>query len=167
MYQTSETMVREFHKALDHPIGEKPGDIDDFRRMLRASLIGEEVTELLCAIFGLSAKQEHYYKEVVTRMIDDMAVRRGDANLVEIADGCCDVHYVVSGTAIEFGIPEDAVYAEVHRSNMAKQGGPTRPDGKTLKPEGWLPPDVAGVLAVASGTFGLVETGEDQAPRDA
>ncbi len=38
---------------------------------------------------------------------------------------------------------------EVHRSNMAKVGGPIRGDGKRLKPEGWTPPDVAGVLAAA------------------
>jgi hypothetical protein len=29
---------------------------------------------------------------------------------------------------------------------MAKVGGPVRPDGKKLKPEGWQPPDIAGIL---------------------
>jgi hypothetical protein len=37
-------------------------------------------------------------------------------------------------------------FAEVHRTNMAKVGGPVRPDGKKLKPEGWQPPDIAGIL---------------------
>ena len=30
---------------------------------------------------------------------------------------------------------------------MAKAGGPLREDGKRLKPPGWTPPDIAGVLA--------------------
>jgi hypothetical protein len=29
---------------------------------------------------------------------------------------------------------------------MAKQGGAMRADGKLLKPEGWLPPDLAPIL---------------------
>jgi len=29
-----------------------------------------------------------------------------------------------------------------HASNMAKEGGKTRADGKVLKPEGWRPPDI-------------------------
>lgn len=44
------------------------------------------------------------------------------------------------------GIDLGPVFEEVHRANMAKVGGPTRADGKILKPEGWTPPDVAGVL---------------------
>jgi len=29
-----------------------------------------------------------------------------------------------------------------HASNMAKEGGKTRADGKVPKPEGWRPPDI-------------------------
>jgi hypothetical protein len=29
---------------------------------------------------------------------------------------------------------------------MAKEGGPVREDGKVLKPEGWLPPDLHSVF---------------------
>lgn len=69
----------------------------------------------------------------------------------KIADGLADVIYVAVGAALEFGIPLDRVWAEVHRSNMAKVDPATgkvikRADGKVLKPEGWTPPDVAGVL---------------------
>jgi predicted HAD superfamily Cof-like phosphohydrolase len=48
------------------------------------------------------------------------------------------------------GIPFRAVFKEVHRSNMAKldKNGTVlrREDGKVIKPEGWTPPDIAGVL---------------------
>jgi predicted HAD superfamily Cof-like phosphohydrolase len=41
------------------------------------------------------------------------------------------------------------VFEEVHRSNMAKlvDGKPLkRADGKVIKPEGWTPPDIEGVI---------------------
>ena len=31
----------------------------------------------------------------------------------------------------------------IHKSNMAKKGGGKRGDGKSLKPKGWEPPDIA------------------------
>lgn len=72
------------------------------------------------------------------------ALAAGD--LVEVADGLADVIYIALGCAIECGINLSSVFAEVHRSNLAKEGGPIREDGKRLKPPGWQPPDVAGVL---------------------
>lgn len=147
--RTSEEMVREFHVALDHPIADTPGLIPANRLMLRGSLITEEVMELLCAMCGFHGKKERAFKMEMRHMWERMFLDRNDADLIEVADGCADSHVVISGTAIEFGIPEDKVYAVVHASNMAKQGGSKRADGKTLKPEGWQPPDVKGVLTKA------------------
>lgn len=57
-----------------------------------------------------------------------------------------DLLYVTYGALIAFGVEPDEVFAEVHRANMEKVSGPQREDGKQLKPEGWRPADVAGVL---------------------
>ena len=45
------------------------------------------------------------------------------------------------------GLNLDGFFAEVHRANMEKLSGGKTPDGKALKPAGWLKPDLAGVLA--------------------
>lgn len=109
--------VRAFHEALEITIGDSPA----IRRPeLRIDLIWEETKETCDAI------------------------ERGD--LVEAIDGLCDVIVVVLGTAVEFGIDLQPFWDEVHRTNMAKVGGPVREDGKRLKPEGWEPPDIAGIL---------------------
>jgi hypothetical protein len=106
--------VEEFHRAFKHPVGGTPA----IRRPeLRVKLIREEAKETCDAI------------------------EAGD--LVEAVDGICDLIYVTIGAAIEFGVDVEPVFDEVHRSNMAKLGGPTREDGKTLKPPGWTAPDVA------------------------
>ncbi len=109
--------VREFHEAMSIPVAATP----KIRRPeLRASLIEEEAAET-CE-----------------------AIRDGD--LIEAIDGLCDLLCVVHGAALEFGVDLDPFWSEVHRTNMAKVGGPVRKDGKRLKPEGWTPPDLAGVM---------------------
>jgi len=113
--------VEEFHKALDVPIGPRPGFPSDDEVHLRNELLAEEIRELSYAI--------------------------ANKDIVEAADAIADAVYVLLGTALSFGIPFDEVWKEVHRSNMDKAGGPVRADGKRLKPEGWKPPDVKGVLA--------------------
>jgi len=96
--------------------------------------------------------------------------------LPSFADGLADLDYVVAGAFLEFGINSAPIECEVHRSNMAKAvmckacegtgngvdapgdlgncgtcGGLgrillKRADGKTTKPDGWTPPDIAGVI---------------------
>lgn len=115
--------VAEFHRALGVPIEERPTESTVERRVLRSRLIIEEASELMGAI--------------------------AHSDLIGIADGIVDLIYVTVGAAHEFGLPLDELWDEVHRSNMAKVGGPIREDGKVLKPAGWRPPDVAGVVARA------------------
>lgn len=56
----------------------------------------------------------------------------------------------IFGVAWRLNIPLNAVFAEVHRANMAKimPDGTVlrRADGKILKSSEWRPPDIAGVL---------------------
>lgn len=72
------------------------------------------------------------------------AIRSGD--LGGAVDGLCDLLVVALGAACEFGVDLAPFFDEVHRTNLAKAGGPVRADGKVLKPDGWQPPDIAGLL---------------------
>jgi hypothetical protein len=116
--------VFEFHKAFDLTIGSNPEVPEDVSiRDLRIDLLQEEFNEYL------EAEEK--------------------ADIVGIADALADVIYIACGTAVAYGIPLDKVFDEVHRSNMAKLvDGKVirRADGKVLKPEGWTPPDIAGIL---------------------
>ncbi|MBZ5499542.1 MAG: hypothetical protein LAP85_24345 [Acidobacteriia bacterium] len=111
--------VREFHEKFGVPIGDTPAIREGG---LRASLIAEEAMETI------------------------EAIRRGD--LVEAVDGLCDLIYVCYGAALTFGIKNlDQFIDEVHRTNMSKEGGRTRKDGKILKPDNWEPPRIAKMIA--------------------
>ena len=117
------TDVKDFHQAFGQRIGEKPELPDRKERTLREKLLEEEFNEYMRA-----------------ELNDD---------LVEIADALADIIYIACGTAVSYGIPLDDVFAEVHRSNMAKLvDGKVirREDGKVQKPEGWTAPDIRGVL---------------------
>lgn len=122
MQHVVEEMVA-FQQAGGGPVGAAPAFPDPTRQLLRRRLIQEEVEELEAA--------------------------HRDQDLVAVADALADITYVVVGMAVEYGIPLAEVWAEVHRSNMAKfPGGQAtyREDGKVVKPAGWQPPDVVGVL---------------------
>ncbi len=74
-------------------------------------------------------------------------------DLVEIADALTDLLYVVLGTMVSHGLQDyaEALFAEVHRSNMSKldQNGEARfrEDGKVIKSERFLKPDLGRILA--------------------
>jgi predicted HAD superfamily Cof-like phosphohydrolase len=121
--KTNAEMVAEFHRAFGVPSLDRPG-FPDGRVSLRINLITEEFVELLLAI--------------------------GQRDIVEVADALADLLVVTYGTALEFGIPIDEVFEEVHDSNMSKldeNGKPIyREDGKVLKGPNWRPPDIRHIL---------------------
>jgi predicted HAD superfamily Cof-like phosphohydrolase len=84
---------------------------------------------------------------VLDEECDELIAATEQGDVVGIADACADLVYVAYGTAFTYGIPLDRVLAEVHRSNMMKDPGPT---GKAVKGGRYSPPDVAGVLAERS-----------------
>lgn len=115
--------VRNFHLKFGQLVSKVPRWPDDQIIDLRRKLVTEEYAEFL----------------------DGIAKR----DMVETADAIADLIYVLVGTAIAFGIPLEPIWRAVQKTNMAKEGGAMRVDGKVLKPEGWMPPDVAGALLIA------------------
>lgn len=123
--------LEEFHSTFDHYMGGAPAvpppEDGERTKELRKRLIREEFQELIDAIDA-----------------DD---------LVGIADGVADLVYVAVGTDVSYGIPFNLTFREVHRSNMDKlvDGQHYRDDaGKTIKPPGWQPPNIEGILRAAS-----------------
>ena len=122
--------VKEFHIAFGQRVGEKPELPNEEERVLRQKLLKEEFYEYLDG--------------------------EDKDNIVDIADALADIIYIACGTAVSYGIPLDKVFAEVHRSNMAKlvDGKPIyREDRKVMKPAGWTPPDIEGVLKKSHEKF--------------
>ena len=114
--------VLEFHKKfVPNQIAKLPMWPSYDVMLLRGKLIKEEIEELISAF--------------------------DDADFEGIVDGTLDLVYVLIGTLIAMGVDARPVWDEIQKANMAKEGGPMRADGKVLKPEGWTPPDIVGVLS--------------------
>lgn len=70
-------------------------------------------------------------------------------HFVGVGDALVDLSYFIAGMGLEMGLPMDRMWDEVQRANMDKFPGGValrRPDGKVVKPEGWKPPDHAGII---------------------
>lgn len=133
-WRSSFELVGDFHKkfGLKETVteGAGPPAIVDYETFLfRYQFLQEELQELL------------------------KAYRAKD--LPGIADALADLVYVALGTAHLMLIPFDEVFEEVQRANMQKERSKSDGDPRSkraslldvVKPEGWRPPDVAGVLA--------------------
>lgn len=84
---------------------------------------------------------------MVTEEFEELGAAWNDDDLPQIADALADLVYVVLGMAVSYGIDLRPVWDAVHRANISKEGGGSRPDGKLCKPVNWVPPDVAGILS--------------------
>lgn len=115
-------MVREFHERFGVTANDRPTWCGNDVHRLRVALIEEELAEFRNA---------------------------GEAqDPVEIADALADLLYVVYGAGVTYGIDLEPVFREIHRSNMSK-GEPKvrrRPDGKILKGDHYVPPDVRSIV---------------------
>lgn len=119
----AQEQVREFMRDVaEQPTPKKLDTITGREsKNLRITLMAEELAELERAL-------EH----------DD---------LIDIADGLCDLLYVVIGTAVAYGMDIEPLFNEVQRSNMTKKGGPLSPLGKRLKTDNYSPPNLSPILS--------------------
>jgi predicted HAD superfamily Cof-like phosphohydrolase len=94
--------------------------------------------------------QANLYMGLIIEEYKELQVAFGNRDMVEIADACADLKWVIEGLELTLGIPQQAVWNEVARSNHEKisPNGKVlkREDGKVLKPEGWTPPDIKSIL---------------------
>lgn len=130
MTQSNFQKIVDFHKAAGAAYSAVPTLPDEALLNFRLQLIREEYEEVCAAAKALQAAGQAH----------------SAVDLVSFAHELADLLYVVYGTFASIGVDADAVFAEVHRANMTKIGGPVRADGKLLKPEGWQPANVTAVL---------------------
>ncbi len=143
-HEETNELLREIRETLKEFNGRRRGrdwfqDVLDFHQKLAPGIVrplpslGEDPIR-------------HYSLDFIAEEFTELQDAARNDNLEVAADSLVDLIYVAIRCAIIWGIDLRPVWDEVHRANMKKEGGEQRTDGKILKPEGWLPPDVAGVL---------------------
>lgn len=85
------------------------------------------------------------FHEIIASDFEDDVKANARANFVK---EWADCQYVLSQLALFYNIPGEEAFNRVAENNMTKvQGGEIirREDGKIMKPEGYLPPDMGGL----------------------
>lgn len=150
--------VLDFHRATSAGIGDVRNPDPTVDMALRIRLIAEEFQELLTNLYpDPSMRGDRRIQDAAEAWlfcVEQRAKLREDfgdppikPDVAGCADALADLTYVTIGSNVNWGIPGAHVWDEVQKANMAKAGGPVREDGKRLKPEGWQPPNIEGVLA--------------------
>lgn len=95
--------------------------------------------------------QAELYLQLVTEEYNELKEAFQNNDLIEIADACADLKWVIEGLEHSLGIPQQSVWDEVSRSNMSKMVDGKlikRADGKVLKPDTFVQPNIKKALGV-------------------
>lgn len=137
-------MVVCFHQKYGQPIGDRPQVPSDARVRFRWALMLEEMREAFEATFDFGPVGARRTLDMAWALLERMAQNRGiKVDLPEFVDGLLDTKYVIEGTLVEFGVDGEPIMRAIHKANMAKL---PNPGGKPIKPDGWIPPNIAGWL---------------------
>lgn len=144
--------VGDFHRkfglpAVDGTAGTVPHELDDSTALFRLKFLLEELKEIAEG-YGYELSLGEFLK------LEDASARQ---DLIKVADGLVDLVYVTLGTAQLHGFPWEALFAEVQRANMSKERAASAKDSRStrrhlldvVKPKGFLPPNIVGVLMEA------------------
>ena len=133
---TNAERIREFHRVMGSPQATSPIIPELSLLRMRQTLIDEEYEEVTVAFDRFIA-----------------ALTKGHAiDLAPLIHELTDLLYVAYGAIQACGVDPDTVFAEVHRANMQKAGGPRRADGKS-HPDGlpWCCSHLNGTCRVPRG----------------
>lgn len=138
--------ILEFREAADQPVRQHPTvDLPYEERLLAYELIREELEELADALsvgFLLGDPDAPY---------DAWAEDGKEPDVIAAGDALGDLLVVVEQLGPTLGMNTDALFAEVHRSNMSKVDPmtgkmPKKPNGKAGKGPNFVEPDIERAL---------------------
>ena len=111
-------------------------------------------------VLNHDAIDDDFLQRIVRERLMEAIENTEERSMVEVADACCDLKYVVIGFEYENGIEPYAVAREVQASNLSKLGGNGKPiyraDGKVLKGPDYFKPRVELALRAYGMPLGKV-----------
>lgn len=95
--------------------------------------------------------QADLYFKLVKEEFEELQEAVNNRDIIETADACADLIWVVEGLMYSLGIDPQTVWDEVARSNNSKTVNGKlikRDDGKVLKPDTFSPPNIQRALGL-------------------
>lgn len=140
-------MVKDFHDKFGFKIQglECPGVSDELEDIADVFLTKAEAMKEHAIQLEERGDTRHYRTHLMMEELGELIVAMADMNRVAMADALADLLYVVLGTAVNFRLPSQELFHEIHRSNMTKQRKKDDPRMKN-KGEDYSPPDLERIL---------------------
>ncbi|TVY09838.1 pyrophosphohydrolase domain-containing protein [Paenibacillus cremeus] len=143
--------VKEFHKAFNYPMADKPTPMSMEMVLNRLGFIAEEMIEVLHVTSKDDTEFSQMYDQLIGRMLLSYAKQAKKERVADVLtgqfDGFLDIEYFNNGNYTILGLDPDAPFDLVHDANMNKlwEDGKPRYDehGKIIKPPHFVPPDEA------------------------
>jgi predicted HAD superfamily Cof-like phosphohydrolase len=103
------------------------------------------------SVTGINEEQFKMYCDLITEEYDELRVALANKNQLETLDALVDILVVTIGAIHSMGSDAEGAWREVMANNLSKIDRATgyvkrRADGKILKPDTWVPPDLAPFL---------------------
>jgi predicted HAD superfamily Cof-like phosphohydrolase len=92
-----------------------------------------------------SQDQANLYMELIREEFEELKEGHTNKDIVEVADACGDLIWVILGLCNTVGINIHPVWQEITASNLSKTVDGNvirRADGKILKPDSYFPPNI-------------------------
>lgn len=126
-----------------------PNSLHEFARMPEAD---KKLAQQLMFGAGTGSKRGEILE--MAEAWEDFCKSGSLEHLTEFVDGAIDSIYVILWTLLKLGVPVEACWNEVQRSNIAKLGPDGKvqksPEGKVIKPASWKAPDLFSILQSAA-----------------
>lgn len=126
--------VKEFMLAMDQEVRDEATVMNDIEKWQRFAMLNEEFSEHKQALAAVKKATEYHSKTGTKKAMTDLA------------DSLVDMVYVAIGTALAYGFDFDELWRLVHENNLTKRdpvtGKVIKANGKTQKPEGFVPVDL-------------------------
>lgn len=97
----------------------------------------------------MNESQAKLYFKLVEEEFKELQEAFEAKDIVEVADACADLKWVIEGLEHSLGIPQQKVWDEVNASNLSKTVDGklmVREDGKVLKPDTFFPPNIKKII---------------------
>ena len=121
----------------------------DVASFMRAG--GQDVATKHAGFYPSRLDQANLYFNLVAEEFDELSVAYLKKDIVEVADACADLIWVVEGLMYSLGVDPQTVWEEIAKSNFSKivDGKLSkRDDGKILKPNTFRPPNIQRALGL-------------------
>jgi len=140
--------VTDFHRALGAPISPRPrlleGSADE------AAAVAGKLRALAIDCGHLGGPSSILLSRLAMELeeLAEWAEAHAAGDLVAAADAWGDRLYVLLGDGVAAGLPAQAIFDEVHRSNMTKVSLPPDGSGKARKDRAFVRPHLAPLLGL-------------------